>query len=81
LSLERLLTEDEPGTADCANDVDTKVDFDTALLLLTDTQRKYLAKRVEGYSYAEIARLVGKDRSTVRESICSAKKKIREYFV
>ena len=57
------------------------IDLERALAALTKLQRRYyLLSRIEGFSNAEIARLDGKDESTVREAIKAADAKIKKFF-
>ena len=60
---------------------DLSADLGLALRTLTETQRRYFVlNRLKGYSCAEIARLDGKDESTVREVMKAAEQKIKKYF-
>ncbi len=56
-------------------------DLERALATLTELQRRYFVlSRLEGYSYAEIARQEGKDSSTVREIVLLGIGKLKKYF-
>ena len=61
--------------------VEFSVDFERALSVLTELQRRYFEMyRLEGYSYMEIARHHGKNEATIREAIRAAEKKIKNIF-
>ena len=61
--------------------VEVSTDLDRALMTLTSLQRRYfIMNRIEGYSYAEIARLENKYGSTIRRITESAVTKIKKYF-
>ena len=56
-------------------------DLERALRSLTELQKRYfILNRLEGYSYAEIARADGKQTSTVLRLVESAAKKLKKYF-
>jgi RNA polymerase sigma factor (sigma-70 family) len=57
------------------------VDLERALRSLTELQRRYfILSRIEGYSYAEIAKADGKQTSTVLRLVEAAAKKLKKYF-
>ena len=56
-------------------------DLERALETLTDLQRRYFVMaRLEGYSYAEIARIFGKTEATVRGALKAADRKMKLFF-
>ena len=61
--------------------VDFSLDLTKALLHLTALQRRYyILTRVDGYSFAEIARQDGKLRGTVYSTVKAAEEKLRKHF-
>ena len=59
--------------------VEASADLDRALMALTELQRRYFTmNRLEGYSYTEIARLEGKNESTVRRLTESAAERVKK---
>jgi RNA polymerase sigma factor (sigma-70 family) len=61
--------------------VEFSIDMERALATLTEVQRRYvILSRIQGYSFVEIARLTGKDKSTVRKAVNVAEQKIKNYF-
>ncbi len=83
LSLERLRFEGA-WFADrdcCIAATILSADLDRALQTATNLQRRYyILVRIRRYQFTEIARLEGKDESTVRESIRAVEKRIKKYF-
>ena len=83
VSLESLEYEGE-SLADSNDDislVELKVDLERALVTVTPLQRRYyVMSRLHGYSVAEVARLHGKDRTTIREAVKAADKKVKKFF-
>lgn len=83
LSLESLYQEGAwfADKNDCIEKATFWIDLERAMETLTELQRRYFVMtRLEGYTCAEIARLECKDESTIRETVASAKKKIRTHF-
>ena len=70
--------------ADCGNEIanlELTIDLKRALATLTELQRRYfILNRLEGYSYAEIARREGKHKSTVQRLTESAAEKLKSFF-
>jgi RNA polymerase sigma factor (sigma-70 family) len=83
LSLESLYCEGKwfEDHDDAISAAELSLDLERALAALTDPQRRYFVMtRLEGYSYAEIARREGRHLTTVRGIVEVAEKKVREYF-
>ena len=69
------------GSGEVFAGIELSVDLKKALITLTELQRKYFVlNRINGYSCSEIARIYGKDESTIRESLRAADKKIKKFF-
>jgi RNA polymerase sigma factor (sigma-70 family) len=50
--------------------IELSEDFRQALMALTELQRRYFVmNRLEGYSYAEIARMDGKTEAAIRKHV------------
>jgi len=72
LSIDGLLYEGEwlAGSDNSISMVEVSVDLEKALQMLTSLQRRYfILNQIEGLSYAEIARLDGKDEATIRKHL------------
>ena len=56
-------------------------DLERALQSLTELQWRYfILNRIQGFTYAEIARIEGKRKETVFGTISAAAKKLKNYF-
>ena len=62
-------------------DVELDIDLDKALTTLTVLQRRYFVlAHLHGYSNAEIGRIYGRDRSTIREALKTVNAKLKNNF-
>ena len=69
------------GRSDEIAHVDFSVDLELALATLTEIQRRYFVLvRMEGFSFAEVARLEEKVESTVFRTVKAAEKKLKKFF-
>ena len=61
--------------------LDLQISLEMAYKTLTLLQKRYLTmSRVEGYSFVEIARTEGKQKSTIFRIVKSAERKIKKYL-
>ena len=83
LSLEDLWLEGEwfSDRDSGIEDAEFFMDLGRALQSLSDLQRRYfILSRIQGYGHTEISISDSKDRTTVREVLRAADKKIKKYF-
>ena len=59
---------------------ETQLEHNNALSLLTDTQLRRLLMKAEGMTYRQIAELERANINAVRDSLESAKKKLKKHF-